>query len=322
MIIKPNIVISKCINIDNCRYNWDKVNDEFLKKLWKYVNFLPVCPEVSIWLWTPRMPVKLYWNPDKDIIKMYQSSKKIDLTEKMNNFSIKYLNALKEIDWFIMKNRSPSCWIKDVKVYPDWESKIAHWKSSWLFVQNIEKIFQNYPMEDEGRLKNFRIRESFLTKIFCLAKLREILKNEKINELQNFQAENKYLFMSYSPKYQIELWRIIASYDKTNFDIIKKQYHETLLKLFATKNDIWKVINAFTHIFWYFKNTCKKEEKDFFLETLDLYRDWRIPTSSIINILNIWAIRDKQEYILKQTILNPYPKELLELSDSWKILKL
>ncbi len=322
MINKPNIVISKCINIDNCRYNGDRVNDDFLNKLWKHVNFIAVCPEVAIWLWTPRMPVKLYWNPDRNIVKMYQSSKKIDLTDKMNDFSNKFLNKLENIDWFVMKNRSPSCWIKDVKVYPDWESKIAHGKSSWLFVKNIENIFENYPLEDEWRLKNFRIRESFLTKIFCLAKLRWVFESWKISELQNFQAENKYLFMAYSPKYQVELWRIIASYDKTNFEEIKKYYHETILKLFNSKNDTWKIINAFTHIFWYFKNSCSKEEKEFFLETLDLYKESRIPSSTIINILNIWSIRDKQEYILKQTILNPYPKDLMELSDSWKLLKL
>jgi len=33
-------------------------------------------------------------------------------------------------------------------------------------------------------------------------------------------------------------------------------------------------------------------------------------------------LRDKSKYILKQTILNPYPKELVELSDSGKMLKL
>jgi len=33
-------------------------------------------------------------------------------------------------------------------------------------------------------------------------------------------------------------------------------------------------------------------------------------------MLKTWALRDKKEYIIKQTILNPYPKELIELSDS------
>jgi uncharacterized protein YbgA (DUF1722 family) len=49
---------------------------------------------------------------------------------------------------------------------------------------------------------------------------------------------------------------------------------------------------------------------------LEVYREERIPTSSIVSILQIWSLRDKEEYIIEQTILNPYPKELVELKDS------
>ncbi|MDP2396447.1 MAG: DUF1722 domain-containing protein [bacterium] len=41
-----------------------------------------------------------------------------------------------------------------------------------------------------------------------------------------------------------------------------------------------------------------------------------MPTSSVISIMKTWALRDKKEYILKQSILNPFPKELVELSYS------
>lgn len=192
---RPKIVISKCINFENCRYNWDKVNDDFILKLSDFVDFVSVCPEVWIWLWIPRMPIKLFSDKKTGDIKVYQGGSKLDLTEKMQSFSKKYLNSLKNIDWFIMKNRSPSCWIGDVKVYPDSEAKIANGKTSWIFAQNIQDIFTNFPLEDEWRLKNFRLREEFLTKIFCMAHFREINENKNIKDLQDFQAKNKYLFM-------------------------------------------------------------------------------------------------------------------------------
>jgi hypothetical protein len=71
-------------------------------------------------------------------------------------------------------------------------------KSSGLFSENIVNIFPNYPIEDEGTLKNFRIREDYLTKIFLLAEFRVIKSNNKINELIKFHTRHKYLFMSYS----------------------------------------------------------------------------------------------------------------------------
>jgi uncharacterized protein YbgA (DUF1722 family) len=82
------------------------------------------------------------------------------------------------------------------------------------------------------------------------------------------------------------------------------------------------MVNTVLHIFGYFKENCSPEEKVFFLKTLENYREGNLPTSAIIAILKIWALRDKKTYILQQTILNPYPGELIELSDSGKILKL
>lgn len=318
---KPNIIISKCLNFDNCRFNGDMINDNFLKKLWEFVNYIPVCPEVAIWLWVPRMPLRLV-NIDNET-RLLQPSSKSDLTDKMDDFSIEFLKKQKNIDGFIMKNRSPSCGIKDVKIYDKEDSHTINTKhSAWIFWKNILEIYNSYPIEDEWRLKNFRLREEFLTKIFCLAEFREISRTKKIVDLTEFQAKNKYLFMFYSQSIQVLLWQILASYNKENIEEIYSYYYKQLLKLFDNPTKIWKMINSLNHIFWYFKDTCSKEEKEFFIETLDVYREWRIPTSSVISILKTWALRDKKEYILKQTILNPFPKELIELSDSWRLLEL
>lgn len=317
---RPNIIISKCLNFDKCRFNWDMVNDDFLLKLWEFVNYIPVCPEVAIWLSTPRLPLRLYKEDYKTIL--IQPWTDTDLSEKMRKFSKTFLASQKNIDWFVLKNRSPSCWINDVKLY---DKKVSHtfarrWK--WSFTQNIDSFFNKVPQEDEWRLKNFRLREEFLTKIFCLADFREVKNQKNIKILQDFQAKNKYLFMFYSPLYQKELWKIIASYNKENLSEILEDYNIKLLELFSVKTNTWKMINALTHIFWYFKNTCSKEEKEFFLETLEVYREWRIPASSVVSMLKLLALKDNSEYVLNQTILNPFPKKLIELSDSWKLLNL
>jgi uncharacterized protein YbgA (DUF1722 family)/uncharacterized protein YbbK (DUF523 family) len=319
-IIKPNIIISKCINFDNCRFNGWIIKDSFLELLWKYVNYIPVCPEVAIWLSTPRLPLRIF--KDWNIIQLYQPATETYLTKKMNIFAQDFLKAQKNIDWFVLKNWSPSCWIWDVRLYDKKISYTFQKKWKWIFTENIDKIYSNIPKEDEWRLKNFKLREEFLTKIFCIAEFRYIRKNLIISEISDFQAKNKYLFMFYSPKIQKELWQIIGSYNKTNINEIFDDYNLKLLELFWTETKIWKMINALTHIFWYFKNNCSSDEKEFFCETIEEYREWRIPTSSVISILKTLALRDKKEYIISQSILNPYPKELIELSDSWKILKL
>ena len=247
-MIKPNIIISKCINFDECRFNWWIIKEPFLESLWKYVNYIPVCPEVAIWLSTPRLPLRIFRS--HEWLRLYQPATEIDLTDKMNKFSQNFLKSQENIDWFILKNKSPSCWIRDVKVYNKIDSHVSTERDwVWTFTSNIDDFFLHIPKEDEWRLKNFRLREEFLTKIFCLADFREIKNKLVISELSDFQAKNKYLFMFYSPKIQKELWQIIASYNKSNIDDIYESYYLKLLELFQTETKIWKMINSLTHIF-------------------------------------------------------------------------
>ncbi|MDO7203572.1 hypothetical protein Q5M85_04425 [Paraclostridium bifermentans] len=67
-----------------------------------------------------------------------------------------------------LKSKSPSCAIKDCKIYKDF-GKVAPLpkKVSGLFAGNIIERFKDITIEDEGRLSNFNIREHFLTRIFC-----------------------------------------------------------------------------------------------------------------------------------------------------------
>jgi hypothetical protein len=40
------------------------------------------------------------------------------------------------------------------------------------FGGTVLERFQGFPVEDEGRIRNFKIREHFLTRIFTFARLR------------------------------------------------------------------------------------------------------------------------------------------------------
>ena len=51
---KPIIVISSCLGFENCRYNGSIEQNEFIDKLRKYVEVIPVCPEVECGLTIPR----------------------------------------------------------------------------------------------------------------------------------------------------------------------------------------------------------------------------------------------------------------------------
>lgn len=77
-------------------------------------------------------------------------------------------------------------------------------------------------------------------------------------------------------------------------------------------------INVLLHISGYFSEKLKKEEKQFFLDKVEQYKNKMIPLSSVLSLLESWAIRFDEEYLKTQTIFNPFPKKLIRVSDSGK----
>ena len=54
------------------------------------------------------------------------------------------------------------------------------------------------------------------------------------------------------------------------------------------------------------------------MDTLEEYRDERIPVSVPLKLLKSYAIRFDGEYIKNHVFLEPYPLELIEITDSGK----
>jgi uncharacterized protein YbbK (DUF523 family) len=165
--VKPQVFISKCLGFAKCRYNGLTIPDEFVTNLKPHVDFHPVCPEVEIGLGIPRDPIRIVSIKKK--LHLVQPATGKDLTEEMTDFSTSFLNSLKTVDGFLLKNRSPSCGIKDVKVYPGTGKVASIARDSGFFGAAVLEKFPFSAIEDEGRLKNYRIREHFLTKLFTLA---------------------------------------------------------------------------------------------------------------------------------------------------------
>lgn len=126
---------------------------------------------------------------------------------------------------------------------------------------------------------------------------------KNITELIEFQAINKYLFMAYSPKKQKILWNIISKYNKTNFEIIKKEYLDLYFKIIKEKITIWKYINAISHMFWYFKNDLNSEEKEKLEFLIEKYNKGEIKINELFIYLKELSIKYNKDYIKKQSIL-------------------
>ncbi|MGB9597718.1 MAG: YbgA family protein [Candidatus Poribacteria bacterium] len=306
---KPIVVVSKCLGFDYCRYNGNIINDNFVEILKNFVEFKPVCAEVEIGLGVPRDPVRVV-SVNKEI-RLIQSSTGLDLTEKMQDFANSFLNSITDIDGFILKSRSPSCGIKDCKVYSGTGKDSAVLRRSWgFFGKVVLDKFPYLPIEDEGRLNNIKIREHFLTKLYTFSTFREVKKSNSIHEIVKFHTENKLLFMSYNQKEMREMGKIIANLKKRTFNDIIADYEQHLFKVFSQAPKYVSNINVLMHGLGYFSDQLSSEEKAFFLDSLERYRNGKVPLSVPLAVLSSLIVRFKEEYLSKQTYFEPYPDGL------------
>ena len=255
---KPKLIISKCLNSEKCRYNGQAYDDKVISLLRKYVDLETVCPETEIGLKVPRNPIRIEKYDNK--YKLVEPSDNIDYTSQMMEFAEEFLSNIGDVDGFILKSKSPSCGVKDVKIYPKNQKCSISNKGQGIFSSKIIEKYSTIPIEDEGRLKNYNIRDEFLTKIFTINNL----KCE--NSILDFHNKNSLLLKSYNEDIYNDL-NIIVSKENINEDD-KTLYKNKVYEILNNKRDKSKRLNLIKNIFEKYKTYLSKNEINYFINLL------------------------------------------------------
>jgi len=321
---QPKVVVSRCLEFDHCRYNGDMIRSPVVAKLKEYVDFLPICPEVEIGLGVPRNPIRIVFERGEH--RLIQPSSGKDVTEDMKTFCTHFFDSIEDVDGFILKFRSPSCGFKDVKVYPSVDGKGAVGKTSGYFGSEILERYPSLPVEDEGRLRNARIKEHFLTKLFTFAAFREVKAEGSMKDLIDFHTENKLLLMAYSQAELRKLGEIAANREGTPFKELASEYEIHLHNALSSAPKYTSTINVLMHVLGYFSDKLSSREKTLFLDWVQKYREGKATLCPAINTIRSWIVRFENDYLMHQTFFEPYPEDLIELNpaeshlreDLWK----
>ncbi|WZL81954.1 DUF523 and DUF1722 domain-containing protein [Vallitaleaceae bacterium 9-2] len=316
---KPTVFLSRCIEHGYCRYDGSQISSVFIKKLEPYVNYITACPEVEIGLPIPREAIRIIKPEATEILVSSQTG--VDVTEKMQRYAARRVEQLKgeRIHGFILKSRSPSCGIKDVKTYKTFgKAPSTGDKTTGFFGRAVLEGFEDYPIEDEGRLMNYHLREHFLTQIYTFLAFDEVRDKMTMKALIDFHTKNKYLLMAYHQMHQKTLGKIVANHENKKTHEVIEAYETLLRKSLEKPLRRGTNINMLMHLFGYFKKELTSTEKAYFLDTLEKYHMKKIPFSVPIAIIHAWVVRFDEKYLKYQTIFEPYPAEILDVSDSGK----
>ncbi|MBN1971706.1 MAG: DUF523 and DUF1722 domain-containing protein [Candidatus Delongbacteria bacterium] len=302
--MKPKVLISSCLGFENSRYNGGIISNSFIDKLKDYIEPIIVCPEMEMGLGVPRESIRLVSLDNKT--KLMTSRSGIDLTDKAEAFIKKFDMKLSnnQFDGAMLKSLSPSCGIRNVKLY---NGTVASKKGKGFFgsfLYDHDKVFFT---EEEGRCNDRNYRENFLTAIYASMKYRNVT---SMAELIKFHSEHKYLYMSYNYTKLKEMGKLLASHSAKNFEIVYVEYRKILTSLFKKLPNIRSRYNTMQHMVGYFKNDLSSIEKEFLANLFTEYRNSLIPFNVPLKLLEYLVVKYNKTYLTQQVVFNTFPKEL------------
>ncbi len=310
MLTKIKLGISACLLGEKVRFDGGHKLDRFITEtLGKFVEFVPVCPEVECGLGIPREAMHLVAAPDGPRLVTVRTG--VDHTERMLAWTRKRVGELEQEDLcgFIFKSDSPSSGMERVKIYSG--KGMAAKTGVGLFAQEFMRHFPLLPVEEEGRLHDPGLRENFLERLFTLKRWRDTLAlGPKPGHLVDFHTRHKLLIMSHSPKHYELLGKLVAQIKGIPLPELYERYQTQLMEALRLKTTIKKNVNVLLHVMGFFKKNLSSAEKAELLEIIDEYRKEYIPLIVPITLLNHYVRKYEQPYLKEQYYLHPHPIEL------------
>ncbi|MBS3816474.1 MAG: DUF1722 domain-containing protein [Candidatus Thermoplasmatota archaeon] len=303
--------MSRCLGFESCRYSGNIISSDEVREMRDHVDFITVCPEVDIGLGVPRDSVRLVSEGEEK--RLVQPNTGDDLTEEMKGFIDDFLSGTSDVDGFILKGRSPTCGLKETRIYHEMDSKVPENKDTGLFGGRVLERYPEKATETAGRLRNYQIREHFLTKIFTFADFRDRKTSGSLHRLKDFHKHNRLLFRSYSKDLYEQMDRSL----RKDIDVSKLYdiYEQHLHDLFDRPPECGSRIEVMKEIFNGLKTKIVKDEKDLFRGSLEDYKEGRTSLNVPLSVLHSWLIRFEDEARKNQSFFYPYPRDLVRLED-------
>jgi len=306
---RPVLVVSRCLGFEPVRYNAQIVRDDFVQRLSALCQPVVVCPEVEIGLGVPRPPIRLVQRGTAVTVVQPETGR--DVTDAMRDFAEGFLGGLSVVDGFVLKSRSPSCGLRDVKLFDDAESPTPRQKTAGAFGGQVLARFPDAAVEDEGRLHDELLRERFLTLLFGLARLREVADSGERAALVDFHARYKYLMMAYEEIGLRELGRLVAGVAELPWEETIARYRARFARTLARPARTRAHVNALQHVFGPLSEGLAPRERVFFLDRLEQLRAGALPLGEALTLLRSWALRFENDYVERQAYFEPYPRALV-----------
>jgi uncharacterized protein YbgA (DUF1722 family)/uncharacterized protein YbbK (DUF523 family) len=303
--------ISSCLLGEQVRYDGGHKHDSLITEtLGQFFSWVPVCPEFELGLGVPRETLRLVGRPEDPRLVTLQSG--TDHTEGMKRFSRQRLEELATVGLhgYILKKDSPSCGMERVRVYGKGGTPLRAGRG--LFAAALLERFPLLPVEEEGRLRDARLRENFVERVFAAYRWRQFRQTKpRPRDLVAFHTGQKLTLLSHSAAHYRRLGQLVARAGKGSLKELLDEYEREFAAALAIKATPRKHANVLFHLLGQLKKRLDAQDKAELVERIEAYRQGLVPLIVPITLFNHHFRRHRIVWVEEQVYLNPYPAELM-----------
>jgi len=319
---RPKVVVSGCLLGQNVRYDSGHCRERFLTDdLGKYVDWVPVCPEMEAGFGRPRPAMHLVAGPGGPADDRLVTRAGKDVTAPLHAATDRVLARLSAVDGFVLKRSSPSCAPERLKVYRIDEAghrQPAH-QSAGLFARRVLALYggerPSVPIEDEGRLNDPVLRMHFATRIFAAARWRQLVEAHPDERglrhaLGKFHAAHKLLLLVHDEVRCRELGRLVADAADFERDALLARYGRDFAKALSKRPTANHHRNALEHLAGHLRGPAPPEDRARVQSSIADHTGGLVPLVVPLVLLSFLLEKYALEWPLSQVYLCPFPREL------------
>jgi uncharacterized protein YbgA (DUF1722 family)/uncharacterized protein YbbK (DUF523 family) len=302
--------VSSCLLGEQVRFDGGHKHDRFLTEvLGRYVEWVPICPELEVGMGVPREAVRLQGAVDAP--RMVGVRTRIDHTTAMRRFAAARVRELAALDLhgYVWKRGSPSCGMERVRVYG--ATGMPARRGRGLFAAAFIDAFPLVPVEEEGRLTDPVLRESFIERVFAYRRWRALATAPTRGALVAFHTAHKFQLLAHSPKHYRALGRLIAEQKGRRPAAVAAEYGMRFMEALALHATTAKHVNVLQHLAGFCREHLDASDRGELAALIEDYRSFLVPLVVPLTLLRHHIDRHQLAYVQGQTYLSPHPKELM-----------
>jgi uncharacterized protein YbgA (DUF1722 family) len=168
------------------------------------------------------------------------------------------------------------------------------------------------PIEEEGRLRDARLRENFVERVFAYRRLQQLFRPRwTLGQLVAFHTAHKLLLLAHEPLAYTALGRLVARGSEIDRKELEAEYATVFMSALKNRSTTKKQVNVLQHMAGYFKKTLGPEARQDLQAQITDYQAGLVPLVVPLALIAHYVRLHGVGYLEGQVYLSPHPKELM-----------